>query len=162
MGLPSRVSSPSRRQAALSSAPARVVCVPAREGGELAGVLDSTPAGAHRARLLRLVARPDLHARHGHRPDAELAHFLIESANRVLPGLSGRIEAQRLQRFPSALPSFEVGHYRALARIREGLRARPEPRVFLAGDWLVAPHLEGELASGLRAANELHSLSLRA
>jgi len=144
------------------SLPARAVFVPAREGGELAGVLDTTPAGERGPRLLRLIARPGLHARHGQRPDDELAHFLIESAMRVLPGLSGRIEAQRLLRFPRALPSFAVGHYRAVARIREALRARPEQRVFLAGDWLVAPHLEGELASGLRAASELRSLSPRA
>ena len=139
--------------------PARAVFVPAREGGELAGVLDTTPPGAQGPRLLRLVARASLHARHGHRPDPELAHFLIESANRVLPGLSGRIEAQRLQRFPSALPGFTVGHFRTLARIREELRARADRRVVLAGDWLVAPHLEGELASGLRAAAELCALS---
>ena len=144
------------------SLPERAVFVPAREGGELAGVLDTTPSGESGHRLLRLVARPGLHARHGQRPDDELAHFLIESATRVLPGLSGRIEAQRLLRFPRALPGFAVGHYRGLARIREALRARPELRVFFAGDWLVAPHLEGELASGLRAATELYSLSVRA
>jgi protoporphyrinogen oxidase len=144
------------------SLPARAVFVPAREGGELAGVLDATPRGESGSRLLHLVARPGLHARHGHRPDDELAHFLIESATRVLPGVSGRIEAQRLHRLPRALPGFGVGHYRALARIRKALNERPESRVLLAGDWLVAPHLEGELASGLRAAAELCSLTPRA
>jgi oxygen-dependent protoporphyrinogen oxidase len=142
--------------------PARAVWVPEREGGELAGVLDTVPGSEREVRLLRLVARPGLCARHGHRPDEEIAHFLIESATRVVPGLAGRIEAQRLHRFPSALPAFRVGHYRALERIRAAQRARPERRVFLAGDWLVAPHLEGELASGLRAAAEVRSLSARA
>ena len=142
--------------------PARVVFVPEREGGELAGVLDTTPDGARGLRLMRLVARPGLFARHGHRPDAELAHFLIESATRVVPGLAGGIKAQRLHRFASTLPAFQVGHYRALERIRTTQRARPERRILLAGDWLVAPHLEGELASGLRAAAEVRSLSARA
>ena len=142
--------------------PARAVSVPEREGGELAGVLDTMPGGERELRLLRLVARPGLFARHGHRPDEEIAHFLIESATRVVPGLAGRIEAQHLHRFRSALPAFQVGHYRALECIRAALRARPERRIFLAGDWLVAPHLEGELASGLRAAAELRSLSARA
>jgi len=142
--------------------PARVVMVPEREGGELAGVIDTMPSDERGLRLLRLVARPGLFARHGHRPDAELAHFLIESAARVVPGLESRIEAQRLHRFPGALPAFAVGHYRALAMLRVAQRARPERRVLLAGDWLVAPHVEGELASGLRAAAELDSLSPRA
>jgi oxygen-dependent protoporphyrinogen oxidase len=142
--------------------PARVVFVPAREGGELAGVIDTTPPGVVGSRLLRLVARPSLSARHGHRPDEELAHFLVESANRLLPGLAGRIEAQRLQRLPAALPSFGVGHYRTVASVREALRARADLRLALAGDWLVAPHLEGELVSGLRAAAELAALSARA
>ncbi len=134
--------------------PARAVLLPEREGGELAGVLDTTPRGVTRSRLLRLVARPSLAARHGHRPDDELAHFLIESANRILPGLAGRVEAQRLQRL-FALPGFGVGHYRALARARDALRERSDLRIALAGDWLAAPHLEGELASGLRAADEI-------
>ncbi len=141
---------------------APAVLVPEREGGELAGVLAANPGSEREPRLVRLVARPGLHARHGHRPDDEIAHFLIESATRVLPGLAGRIEAQRLQRFTGALPAFGVGHYRALARIRTALRERPESRVVLAGDWLVAPHMEGELSSGLRAASELRSLSPRA
>jgi oxygen-dependent protoporphyrinogen oxidase len=142
------------------SLPARVVWVPEREGGELAGMLDEMPSGETDLRVLRLVARPGLFERHGHRPDAELAHLLIESATRVLPGLASFVEAERLQRFPHALPAFAVGHYRALARIRAERCARPEQRVYLAGDWLVAPHLEGELASGLRAAAELFAQSL--
>jgi oxygen-dependent protoporphyrinogen oxidase len=135
--------------------PAPVVFVPAREGGELAGMIDATPDGAS-ARILRLVARPGLFARHGHRPDPELAHFLVESATRVVPGLSGRIDAQRLHRLPD-VPAFEVGHYRALATLRATRGANSERPIFLAGDWTVAPHLEGELASGLRAAAELRA-----
>ena len=142
--------------------PARVLCVPERAGGELAGVIDATPADARGLRLLHLIARPGLFARHGHRPDDEIAHFLIESAARAVPGLSGAIEARRLHRLPHTLPAFSVGHYRALEVLRESMRKRPERRVALAGDWLVAPHLEGELASGLRAAAELCALSPRA
>ncbi len=141
--------------------PARVVCVPEREGGELAGVIDATPAEPSSPRLLQLVARPSLHARHGARSDDEIAHFLIESAARVIPGLARGIDAQRLHRFPESLPSFSVGHYRALESLRTAASQRPERRVFLAGDWLVAPHVEGALASGLRAAAEVCSLSPR-
>lgn len=136
--------------------PAHVVFVPAREGGELAGVVDATLDGASDARIVRLVARPGLATRHGHRPDAELAHFLIESATRAVPGLAGRIEAQRLHRLPE-VPAFAVGHYRALAVLRARQNADGERPIFVAGDWCLAPHLEGELASGLRAASDLRA-----
>lgn len=143
--------------------PARAIMIPEREGGELAGVVEVTAVDAHGPRLLLLVARPGLFARHGARPDAEIANFLIESGARAIPGLANGIEAQRLHRFADARPSFRVGHFRALATILEAMRKRPERRIALAGDWLVAPHLEGEIASGLRAAVELRSsLSLRA
>ena len=114
----------------------RELWIPAREGGELAAIHVRAP------RLLQLVARSDLAARHGHRPDAELAHFLAESAARALPELSGGIADARLHRFPGGRPAFAVGHYRALANV---------PAV-CAGDWCAAPHVEGELASGLAAA----------
>ncbi len=115
---------------------ARELWLPAREGGELAGICVRQP------RLLQLVARPDLARRHGRRPDAELGHFLLESAERALPGLRAELAATRLHRFPHGRPAFGVGHYRALARLG----------VSCAGDWCAAPHVEGELASGLGAA----------
>jgi protoporphyrinogen oxidase len=108
------------------------------DGGELAAISQRGP------RLFALAARPDLAARHGHRPDAELTHFLLESAARSVPELAGSRTVLRLHRFPEQ-PAFAVGHYRALARIGPGY----------AGDWCGGPHVEGELASGLRAAREL-------
>ena len=107
------------------------------EGGELGAISLRGP------RQLALVARPDLAARHGHRPDAELAHFLLESGARAVPALADPRAVWRL--FRVSQPAFGVGHYRALARIDPGY----------AGDWCGGPHLEGELASGLRAAREL-------
>jgi len=120
--------------------------LPAREGGELAAIAS---AGGG---LLQLVARPDLGRRHGHRPDAELAHFLLESAQRVVHPLASRHAlGGRLHRV--AAPAFAVGHYRALASLESALAARPDRRIFFAGDWCAGPHLEGELASGLAAAS---------
>ena len=111
------------------------------EGGELAHL-------RLRGHLLQLVARPDLGARHGHRPDEELSHFLLDAALWRTPELSGQITATRLHRFP-AQPAFGVGHYRALAVVGPGC----------AGDWCGGPHVEGELASGLRAAREVAARS---
>ena len=116
----------------------RELWLPRADGGELAAISQRGP------RLFALAARPDLAARHGHRPDNELTHFLLESAARHLPELADPRTALRLHRF-SAQPAFTVGHYRALARLGSGY----------AGDWCGGPHVEGELASGLRAAREL-------
>jgi oxygen-dependent protoporphyrinogen oxidase len=113
--------------------------LPARDGGELASLSIRQP------RLVQLVARPGLDERHGRRPDAELAHLLLEAAGRVLPGLRESVSDSRLHRFPLGRPAFAVGHYRALATLD----------VPCAGDWRVAPHVEGELASGLSAARRL-------
>jgi oxygen-dependent protoporphyrinogen oxidase len=123
----------------------RELWIPAREGGELASI------SARRPRLLQLVARADLAARHGQRPDAELSHFLLESAERALPGLASEIAETRLHRFPHGRPAFAVGHYRARAKLS----------LACAGDWCVAPHVEGELASGLGAARALASDRVR-
>lgn len=110
-----------------------------RRGGELAGVSRRQP------RLLQLVARPGLAERHGQRPDAELTHFLLEPAERALPGIRRELAETRLHRFPAGRPAFGVGHYRALAKLG----------VTCAGDWCSAPHVEGELASGLAAARRI-------
>ena len=114
----------------------RRIWIPAREGGELAALAVRAP------RLVQLVARPDLARRHGQRGDEELAHLLLESGARALPELAHSVAASALHRFPGGRPAFAVGHFRALARIP----------ALCAGDWTAAPHVEGELASGLRAA----------
>ncbi len=113
--------------------------LPARAGGELAAISVRQP------RLVHLIARPGLTERHGARPDAELAHFLLEPAERAWPGLRAELAETRLHRFPAGRPAFRVGHYRALANLA----------VTCAGDWCGGPHVEGELASGLGAARRL-------
>jgi hypothetical protein len=97
---------------------------------ELAGMLVLHP------RLVQIVARPEL----AELPDVEVTRLLLDS----VPGLAAQSTETRLHRFPSH-PSFRVGHYRALAKLG----------VTCAGDWTSAPHVEGELASGLAAARRL-------
>jgi oxygen-dependent protoporphyrinogen oxidase len=74
--------------------------------------------------------------------------------DRLFPGAVSRILFGRVHRHPAALPRFDVGRYRALARLRrveaeERARGR---RLVLAGDHLAAPSLEGAASSGRRAA----------
>ena len=120
--------------------------IPASAGGELAAIHVSGVG------LVQLVGRPGLLARHGRLADAEIARFLLESAARAVPGLAEATDAVQLHRCAAGVPAFRVGHYRAARRI---LAPATPSGVRFAGDWTRAPHLEGELASGLAAAASL-------
>jgi oxygen-dependent protoporphyrinogen oxidase len=70
---------------------------------------------------------------------------------RLLPGVRHRIVEARLVRLPGAfIPA--PGHFEAL---RRGAGPQAPARVALAGDYLVAPTVEGAVRSGLRAAERL-------
>ena len=79
--------------------------------------------------------------------DDALAKELADAVERVLPGVA--TDAGRLLRFPLAWPRFDVGHYRAIARLRSveaDRRAAGRPHQW-AGDWLAAPTLDGAVVS---------------
>lgn len=130
--------------------------IPPAERGLLAGVF-RVPLEAQRARgraLFLLAGRPGLDAVHGAGDERGATESLLRGAEWVLPGLRAAVSAQRLYRSADAVASFDVGHYRGIARLRDELaKRRDERRVFLAGDWMSAPHLEGAASSGLRAAD---------
>jgi protoporphyrinogen oxidase len=135
-----------------------VIWVPPVERGLLAGVF-RVPLEPERARgraLLLLTGRPGLDAVHPEGDERGAAESLLRDAGRVLPTLRQTLRAQRLHRAPDAVASFDVGHYRAIARLGDELaKRRDQRRVFLAGDWLCGPHLEGAASSGLRAADDV-------
>lgn len=79
---------------------------------------------------------------------------MIAALERVVPGIRARISRVKLYRHRYAYPVFYAGylkHLRAFAHVR-----MPE-NIRLAGDYLVAPTLEGALRSGLRAVEDLFS-----
>jgi len=67
----------------------------------------------------------------------------------LLPGIRSRIVEARLVRLPGGAFIPEPGHFDRLRRRETDLLP---PRVALAGDYLVAPTVEGAVRSGLNAA----------
>jgi oxygen-dependent protoporphyrinogen oxidase len=86
--------------------------------------------------------------------DERVASRWIAALDALLPGAAARVAWSRVHRWASAFPRFDVGDYRAIARLRRAeadARARGR-RLYLAGDHLVAPTLEAAVVSGRRAA----------
>ena len=127
--------------------------------GALAAMLDVTPAGQTDGRCLRLLlARRERVPSLSAAGDAEIAEALLSRAERVEPGLRGRVVSTRVCRLERTVPRFAPGHYRRVARLREEQARRfAARRVVFCGDYLVGPHLEGAVAAGERAARELGS-----
>jgi protoporphyrinogen oxidase len=149
---------------ALDSAPVRKatrVRVPRVEGLPLATVAMEpggrdapAPAGAA---LVTLVATPAWSHAHLQADDSVVEKELLGALDRVLARPSAAIRFREIRRYPSALPHFDVGRYRQLARLR-GLQAEQRAqgrRLYFAGDHWLAPTLEAAVASGRRAALEL-------
>jgi oxygen-dependent protoporphyrinogen oxidase len=131
--------------------PGGALWIPRESSSRLAAVFRAATDGDPRGRsLLLLVGRDEPHTRSA--DDGALAEGLAREALRALPALAGRIGARRLYRHPGAIPRFDVGRYRGIARLREEVAKQEERRVVFAGDWLVAPHLEGAATSGIAAA----------
>jgi oxygen-dependent protoporphyrinogen oxidase len=142
------------------SAPTRVR-VPRAAGSPLA-LLALEPAGgggAAEAGMGRVtaIARGPWCAAQDDAPDDAVTKQLAEAAARCLPGGLDPAGDSVLCRYPAAWPRFDVGAFRRLARLRGALvdRRAAGRRLYLAGDWLSAPTLEGAAASGRRAADEV-------
>ena len=126
----------------------------ARGAGTPFSVIALEPGTGGRGRITA-VAREAFARSRAAAPDDALAKDLAAEVARLLPGgCDGGSSSGALLRFPGAWPRFDVGRYRALARLRAVQidRRRAGRRLYLAGDYLVAPTLEGAVASGLRAA----------
>lgn len=79
-----------------------------------------------------------------------LAKEIMQAVEHWLPGIAA--PGGSLHRFPLAWPRFDVGAYRAIARLRavEADRLRAGRALHFAGDWLAAPTLEGAVVSATR------------
>jgi hypothetical protein len=127
----------------------------------LAGIVDCTALAGDRTapeRTLALLAHPHLAESSRERSDAALSTQLLAAAERYVPGLGAERPAGRLWR--REVPRFDVGHYRAVARLRTEAPRATDRAWVQGGDDLVAPHAEGAVVAGTRAAED--ALRLRA
>jgi protoporphyrinogen oxidase len=137
---------------------AELVRFPHAEGAPLETALLEPGAGGGRAPdgrgLAQLRATADFGASAIGLPDETVEKELLGAFESVRPGLRSAALFTRVRRLRAALPRFDVGHYRTIARLeRVGAELRAAGRrLYLAGDYLVDPSFAGALASGQRAA----------
>jgi protoporphyrinogen/coproporphyrinogen III oxidase len=83
---------------------------------------------------------------------AAVLRSVLPVVETVLPGIRGRVVEARLVRLQETTFLPVPGHF---ARVHGAERDGVPARVALAGDYLVAPTVEGAVRSGLRAADRL-------
>jgi protoporphyrinogen oxidase len=102
--------------------------------------------------LLNVAFTPRAAVRLWEAPDAELSATVLAQLARTPVG---RLDPREcvVHRMASRLPRFEAGYLPRLARF--GSRMDASPRLAFAGDYRVAPSLEGAVMGGIRASLEI-------
>ena len=83
--------------------------------------------------------------------------ILLEDFQGIFPDLSMTFRQARIEQREAAIPAFDVGAYRELARFRRAQVDHQERgrRLYFAGDYLISPDAEGRAIAGFRAASDL-------
>jgi protoporphyrinogen/coproporphyrinogen III oxidase len=84
--------------------------------------------------------------------DQAVIRALLPALDQAVPGVSRRVVSCQVNRFPGGYSLFPPGQLRRLRAFRDEWLP---PRLALAGDYLVAPSVEGAVRSGGRAARRL-------
>lgn len=135
------------------------IAFPRQEGINLAAITISPEPGA-KAKLATLKAYAS--GAIGERLCMEaddtilqtLTNAMEPARNEVLIG-NPKPLATHIQRWPEALPLFDVGHFKRLRAFEQGQIEDPQQALVFAGDYLGGPFMEGAFTSGLRAAERL-------
>ncbi len=132
------------------------IAFPRREGIELAAV--TAEPGKNRLAAVKTFASGTI----GHQLCKESDETIIQKLTRAMePAHSAVLVgdpdplAIHIQRWPEALPFFDVGHFKRLRAFENGEIEDPNQPVVFAGDYLGGPFMEGAFTSGVRAAKRL-------
>lgn len=85
-----------------------------------------------------------------------IAHEMIGAADTLLPGLERSVMHAKLFREEHGYTLFPPGHLGRIAKFDNSVLPK---RIALAGDYLVAPTVEGAVVSGMRAAERITRVS---
>ena len=137
------------------------VRVPSAEGRGISSFLvePGTPDGRapSGAGLATVMASQQFATAHSSAPDDVAEKAVLGQFSALHPRAAAQIRFARLQRDAQAVPRFEVGAYRAMARfqrVQEDRRAQGR-RLYFAGHYLAGVRSENAVASGQRAARAL-------
>ena len=146
-GVPSRLARLIRVPRAASSSIEELLLEPGMEGGR-------APQGCG----IATVKTTEAFAQKNWDGEAEAVEkILLDEFQGLFPDLSMTFRQARLEQREAAVPAFDVGAYRALARFRRAQSDHRERgrRLYFAGDYLISPDAEGRAVAGFRAATDL-------
>lgn len=138
---------------------ADAVWIPADGRGHLAGVARApatSSTGDAEACPLLLIGRPELARLDDPGDERSTEEALLRGAATIFPDFRKNVAQTRLHRLPLPGLSFDVGCYRAVTRLRaeQATQAKRRP-IFFCGNYQIAPHTEGAITAGNRAADEI-------
>lgn len=138
------------------------IALPRKEGVDLSAItVSSEPRTDQKAlTIVKAYASGTIGAKLCREPDEAIAKTLSKAAQpiqkTVLASKSLPL-ATHIQRWPEALPLFDVGHFERLRSFENGEIEDAHHAITFAGDYLGGPFMEGAFTSGLNAAMRLHS-----
>lgn len=79
----------------------------------------------------------------------------MKPAQEAVLTLDSKPLATFVQKWPEAIPMFDVGHFKRLQAFENGEIEDPTQAIVFAGDYLGGPFMEGAFSSGIRAAERM-------
>lgn len=137
------------------------IAFPRREGIELSAVtLARQPGDAGNLATLKTYASGTIGKQLCKESDKAIIRKLTSMMEPVREAVligNPKPVATHVQKWPEALPFFDVGHFKRLREFVGGEIEDPGEAVVFAGDYLVGPFMEGAFTSGMEAAERLIS-----